>query len=135
MLVPVVIGIGTGYAWWKHHKSKSPNGMTPKRKAIFEAALKDPKLSSEKLLALAKSFDSCGLRAEGDELRKRAAIIGAPPALLASRKVTFKKAMSSTNQTAVQKVAAAFHAIGHYEAASKLRNYAKGLMSHTSAGE
>ncbi len=125
-LVPIALVLGGGYAWHKHKKHAI--GMTPKRKQIFEAMLQDPKATPEQLTTMAKEFKSAGLKAEGDELLKRAAILTAPPETLAARKAAFKKAMNSHDAAAVKLVADAFHKVGHYEAATKLRNYAKGLF-------
>ena len=134
MIVPIVIAASVGALAWKHSKKK---GMTPERKKVFEAAmrsLRDP----AKLEALADAFCKEGLKAECKELQKRANLMKLSQsndpkakAVLAGRKVAFKKAMGSKDPGAIKKVAAAFHNMGHYESAAKLRNYAKGLF-HTS---
>lgn len=131
MIVPVVLALAGGLAWHKHKKHSV--GMTPKRKLVFEGLLKDPKATPDQLNAMAKEFKSAGLKAEGNELSKRAAILTAPPETLAARKAAFKKAMNSHDAAAVKAVADAFHKVGHYEAASKLRNYAKGLFGKPAA--
>lgn len=131
MIVPIVLAGGAGYAWWKH--KKHAKGMTPERKATFEALLKDQTVTPDKLITMGKEFDSAGLKAEGNELRKRAAILTAPKATLDARKDAFKKAMNSADAAAVKSVAEAFHKVGHYEAATKLRNYAKGLFGASAA--
>jgi hypothetical protein len=102
--------------------------MTPERKKVFESALQDPKMTAPQLTTLADSFHSSGLKAEAAELKKRAAILTAPPHVVQARTEAFKKAIKSTNAAAVAKVAAAFHAMGHYQAATKLRTYARGLV-------
>jgi hypothetical protein len=128
MIVPIVLAAGAAYGVWRH--KKHAKGMTPIRKATFEALLKDPKVTADKLTTMAKEFEAAGLKAEGAELKKRASILTAPPATLEARKAAFKKAMNSTDQAAVKKMAEVFHKVGHYEAATKLRNYAKGLFHH-----
>lgn len=135
MIVPILVGAGLLGVAYKATKKK---GMTPERKKVFEAAmrtLRDP----AKLEQLADAFCKEGLKAECKELQKRANLMklaqSSDPkakAVLAGRKVAFKKAMSSTDPTAIKKVAAAFHNMGHYESAAKLRSYAKGLF-HPSA--
>jgi hypothetical protein len=124
-LVPIAIGAVVSAAAWK--KFKKPPAMTDARKKIFEQAMKtlnDP----AKLKTLATEFEKEGLKFQGSELRKRAAIFAAPPEVKAQRKAVFKKAMDSNNPTAIKKVAAAFHKVGHYESAAKLRDYARGLF-------
>lgn len=101
--------------------------MTPESKRVFEQAMKTLK-DPAKLRTLAAAFDKEGLKPQGDELRKRAAIFAAPPKVQEQRRQVFKKAMNSNNPVAVKKVAAAFQKVGHYEGAQKLRNYARGLF-------
>lgn len=127
MIIPIVIGTGLAYAAWKKHKSHM--GMTPTRKKIFEATLKSQK-DPQKIRQMAVTFDKAGLKAEGDELRKRAAILSAPPETVKARREAFVKAIKSTDQAAVKKVAEAFHKLGHYDAAAKLRAYSRGLLAH-----
>lgn len=124
MIVPLAIGTGVAVLAWKARKKQ---GMTPIRKKTFEAAMKTQK-EPDKLHKLAAAFHKEGLKAEAAELRKRAAIFSAPPETIEKRKQVFKQAMSSNNPDAVKKVASAFHRMGHYEAAQKLRNYAKGIF-------
>lgn len=124
-VVPVAVASLVGYGAWRQFKK--PKAMTPERKKIFEQAMKTLD-SPEKLRKLADEFDKQGLKAQGNELRKRASIFAAPPAVKEQRKKAFKKAMNSNNPVAIKTVAAAFHKVGHYEAAQKLRNYARGLF-------
>jgi len=128
MLLPIVL-VGTAAAVaWKKHKRKP---MTVEQKTIFTQALKDSAtLGADKLKTMAQAYRSQGFIAEAKELEKRAALLNAPPEIQEARKAAFKKAMNSVDAAAVKKVAAAFQAVGHYEAASKLRNYAKGLVTH-----
>ena len=129
MIIPILIGSGVAFAAWKKHHQTGPQGMTPTRKKVFEATLKtqpDP----AKVQAMARTFEKAGLKAEAAELQKRAAILSAPPHVVKARKEAFVKALKSTDQAAVKKVADAFHAMGHYDAAAKLRSYGRGLLSH-----
>lgn len=124
-LFPLAVAGTVAVAAYK--KFKKPPAMTEARKKIFEQAMKtlnDP----AKLRTLATEFEKEGLKFQGAELRKRAAIFAAPPEVKAQRKAIFKKAMDSNNPTAIKKVAAAFHKVGHYESAAKLRDYARGLF-------
>ena len=129
MIVPALIGSGLVYAAWKKHHQKGPSGMTPGRKKVFEVTLKAQK-DPAKVLTMAATFDKAGLKAEAGELKKRAAILSAPPSVVKARKEVFLKALKSTDQAAVKKVADAFHNLGHYDAAAKLRAYSRGLLSH-----
>lgn len=131
-LIPIVSVAALGGAAWWRSKRKAFGKMTPERKKIFEQAMKsigDP----VKLRTLAKGFDSAGLRAEGDELRKRAALRDAPDKLKEERTNAFKKALSVTDPAKVKVVADAFQKIGAYGAAQKLRNYMKDLSAASTA--
>ncbi len=128
MLIPIVIAATAGAIAWKKHKRKP---LTAEEQTIFTQTLKDSgTLGPDKLKTMAKAYKTQGHVAQAKELEKRAALLSAPPAVQNARKAAFKKAMDSTDAAAVKKVAAAFHSVGHYEAASKLRNYAKGLLTH-----
>jgi hypothetical protein len=124
-LIPIVLGAGALFAY---KKAKKKTGMTPERKKVFEAAIKnleDPK----KLRALAATFDKEGLKAAGDELRKRAKLREMPPKKKEQRRQAYKKGMSSSNPEAVNKLATAFQAEGAYGAAQNLRDYSKGISA------
>jgi len=125
-LVPVIgAAVLGGAAWWRA-KKKAYGKMTPERKKIFEQAMKS--LSDPvKLRTLAKGYDTAGLKAEGDELRKRAALRDAPKKLQEERTTAFRKALTTTDPSKVKLVADAFQKIGAYGAAQKLRNYMKDL--------
>ena len=125
--IPVVVGSLAAYSAWR--KFKKPPAMTPERKKIFEQAMKTLN-EPDKLRKLADEFEKQGLKGQAAELRKRAAIFAASPAVKEQRRQVFKKAMNSNNPTAIKTVAAAFHKVGHYEAAQKLRNYARGLFKN-----
>lgn len=131
-LIPIAVASLAGYGAWR--KFKKPAAMTPERKKIFEQAMRtldDP----EKLRKLADEFEKQKLKPQANELRKRAAIFAASPAVKEQRKQVFKKAMNSSNPTAIKQVAAAFHKVGHYEAAEKLRKYAQGLFHKPAKGK
>lgn len=125
-IVPVVVVGLAGGALWRVKKLKY-GVMTPERKEFFEKSLKlkDP----IKLRTVADSYQKMGLKTEANELRKRAALREAPKELKDKRTAAFQKAISSTDPNKVSVVANAFHAIGAYEAAQKLRNYARHLIS------
>lgn len=127
-MLPVILGalaVGTGVAVYKKHKKSA--GMTPQRKQVFEAAVKTLKEPS-KLHSLADAFKKEGLAAESLILKKRAELFSASPAVVEQKKAVFKQAMKSTKPDAVKAVANEFHKQGHFEVASQLRNYAKGLL-------
>lgn len=124
-LIPIVLGAGALFAY---KKAKKKTGMTPERKKVFEAAIKnleDPK----KLRSLAATFDKEGLKAAGDELRKRAKLREMPPKKKEQRRDAYRKGMSSSNPEAVNKLAAAFQKEGAYGAAQNLRDYSKGISA------
>lgn len=123
-LIPVVaLAVGGGLAY---KRAKAKKGMTPERQKIFQSALKNV-TDPVKLENLAKQYDKEGLRAYGDELRKRAKLRAMPPEQQKARDTAFRKALSSTDPAAVQRVARAFHKEGAYGAAKHLNDYAKGL--------
>lgn len=125
-LIPVVVG-GLGAAALWRVKKLNYGKMTPERKQVFEQAIKsitDP----VKLRKLASSFDKVGLKKEGQELRKRASLREVPDHIKEKRAEAFKKGMASKDPAKVSKLANAFHAIGAYKAAEKLRTYAARLI-------
>ncbi len=129
----LIAGVGglTALAWWSL-KRRRFGKMTAERKKIFEEALRSLK-DPVKLRNLAKSFDKVGLKAEGNELRKRAALREVPKELNQERTKAFQKALSQTDPAKVKAVADAFYKVGAYEAAEKLRKYAANLMPASKA--
>lgn len=126
IILPLVVASAGGLAFWRVKKHQYGK-MTPARKKIFEEALKSMTEPS-KLRSLANTYEKYGLRAEALELRKRAALREAPQELKVKRTEAFQKALSSTDPQKVSAVADAFHKIGAYGAASKLKKYATGLV-------
>lgn len=129
IVLPLIVSSVGGFAWWRVKKQKYGK-MTPERKKLFEEALKtmtDP----VKLRSLAGTYEKYGLKAEAKELRKRAALREAPAEVKQKRTEVFKKALDSTDPQKVSKVADAYHKIGAYGAADKLRKYAAGLVPGT----
>jgi hypothetical protein len=132
-LIPVaVVGLG-GLAFWRVRRMKY-GVMTPKRKKLFEAALKDMK-DGVKLRKMADAFDKVGLKKEALELRKRAALREAPQELTAKRAETVRRAMSSKDPQKVRNVAQAFYKIGAYTTAKKLSDYAKSITRVSAHGD
>jgi len=129
IVLPLIVTSVGGLAWWRVKKQKYGK-MTPDRKKLFEEALKTMK-DPVKLRSLADTYEKYGLKAEAKELRKRAALREAPAAVKEKRTEVFKKALDSTDPHKVSKVADAYHKIGAYGAADKLRKYASGLVPGT----
>jgi hypothetical protein len=111
-----------------------PGVMTHERRLVFRHALDrtTPPSTPAQLLELADKFDSEGLPAYSEILRKRAAMRLRPPALKAQYREAFRKAMSSTDTVLIRNAAIAFEAQGLTENASKLRDYAVGLDASAS---
>jgi hypothetical protein len=128
-VVPIVVVGLAGGALWRVKRVKY-GVMTPDRKKVFEDNLKSQK-DPIKLRTLADAYQKMGLKTEATELRKRAALREAPESLKKQRAAAFQKAISSSDPAKVHTVANAFHLIGAYEAASKLRNYARNLVAGT----
>ena len=106
-----------------------PGIMTPKRRAVFQHALSkvDPPLTPDELNDLADVFDSQGLPAYADLLRKRAVMRAQPPEVKAAHRAAYRKAMGSKDPTSVRILANAFEGQGKTAIAADLRNYADGL--------
>lgn len=129
-LVPIAFLGMASLAGYRAHKRQKRQALTPERKRIYEAALqtlKDP----EKLRRLADEFETQGLKAQAELLRKRASIRELPEDLKKARRDAFKAAMRSKNQPAVLKLAEAYDAEGATGAAAALRTYAAGLSDGT----
>lgn len=100
--------------------------MNGERKAIYESALRSLR-EPEKLLILAAKFEGEGLKNEGWALRQRARLRALPTETKQARRRAFKSAMASTNPEAVERMAQAFEQDFCFDAATKLREYAKEL--------
>jgi hypothetical protein len=123
--IPLVVAALSGFTWWRL-KRRNYGKMTPERAKVFEAALKTLK-DPVKLEKLAQGFQDSGLKAEATELRKRAKYYAAPKEVKEKYKETFRKSLSSTDPQKVTNAARAFHKVGMYGAAEKLKQYAGGL--------
>jgi len=113
---------GGAYAAHKYRKK----GMTPERKAIFEAALRNPP-DPEKLRKLANEFEKEGLKKEADLLRKRANLRELPKDQKIARSNAFRAALNSTDIAKVEKMAQVFHAQGATGSAGQLYKHAASL--------
>lgn len=126
-IIPIALGVGAmGAAWWKV-KNRKPK-MTPARKRIYTEALRSLK-DPAKLKVLADEFEKEGLKHEAEMLRKRAALRAKPEVLKKEHAEAFRKGMASTNPEGVNKLANAFAKTGALAAASRLKQYAKGLVN------
>lgn len=139
--VPVVLGAGALYAW---HKRKKTSGMTPERQEAFNKAINTPREPTESLPArleamekVAVEFEKSGQKSLADEIRKRKAILNAPPEQRAAWRAAFKKAVSQVvinseaelhkRKEQLTNLAAAFHKLGHYGSAKEITDHAAGL--------
>ena len=131
MVFPIVPSIIAGLATVAIIKNRnSTKGvMTPERTIVYETALSKLK-DSVKLHQLADAFESEGLRPQANVLRKRAALRDLPREVREARRTVFRKAMSSTDATAVKQIANAYRADGATGAADALDKYAAGLTAH-----
>jgi hypothetical protein len=100
--------------------------MTPERRMIFEAALRER--DGQKLLTLADAFEKEGLIEQATMLRKRARLRNLPPEVKQARRDAFKKLLASDDKDAVLAAAKAYEDEGATGAAAKLRAYAEGLQ-------
>jgi hypothetical protein len=85
--------------------------------------LKDP----DKLRILADAFDKCGLKNEGELLRKRATLRTAAPEVKAARKEAYRNAMKTKDPKVARQLADVFEKEGATGAAASLRHMAQGL--------
>ena len=115
-LVPLLLGGGVITAYLKI--TAEQNGvMTPKRQAIYQAAINSNKLSPEQLDKLAVVYAKYGLITEADMLTKRAN----------ARRLAFKKLMHSNDKDAVLNGAKIASQMGATGMATKLMQYASTL--------
>lgn len=126
-LIPVLVVAAMGTAGTVAYKRSKRGKMTPKQKAIYQAALKEK--DPVKLRALADGFDKAGLKKEAELLRKRALIGEKPPSEKKRWRAHFKKGMKAKDPTKIENLAKAFDSQGATDAAIKLRQYAKGLRA------
>lgn len=118
-----------GLVLWR---ARARGKMTPQRKVIYETSMRSLKNPAD-LQTLAAAFEKVGLKTEADALRARAALRAVPEEVKAARRDAFRKAMSSTDPVAVNKLADAFEGVGATGAAKQLRDYAAGLKKIASA--
>lgn len=123
----ILIGVGVG--WAAVANSKPTVGvMTPARRLVFQTALaKNPPLTGDQFMALAKEFDSYGLTHEAEILRRRARIRNLPPADRQKMLAAFQKGMASKDPVQVRALANAFETEGAFDSARQLRDYANHL--------
>lgn len=128
-LIPVGVGlvVSASIANFVRRKwKKKAVGMTPRRREIYDAALKSLK-DSQSLRTLGSAYKAAGLSKEGELLEKRAALRDLPPETKERNSKLFKDAMASTDATHVLSQAQWFDDQGATGAAAALRRYAAGL--------
>lgn len=99
--------------------------MTPDRQAIYEQTLKSD--NPEAMHTMANVFQSQGLTAQANVIRKRAGLLTLPASTKLAREQVFHRAMASTNKSAVTKIAGEFMKQGCTSTAQALYKYAEGL--------
>ena len=124
-LIPIAVVTLAGGAWYKARKRKM---MTPERKVIYETAL-NTMTDPNQLRALAAEFEKQGLKAEGEMLRKRAALKELPEDVKQGRKEAYQAGLKSDDPVKVEGLAAKFAETGSTGAAASLRSYAAGLKA------
>ena len=112
----------------RRNEQRRAAAMTPKRKAVYEAALLSLKDPSE-LRKLADAFEDAGLDEEASTLRKRAKIRELPADIQAARREAFRTFMNCKDPKKVIEGADAFSSEACYSAANNLRLYASGLVA------
>ena len=126
-LIPVLVGSSFGLiTGYFVTRKKKPQGMTPERQQIYEAALlslKDP----NGLDKLSDAFGKEGLNDESALLRKRALLRRRSPDQKKEDTKVFKDALNSRDSVEVNKIANEFEERGMTGAAFRLKQYAKGL--------
>lgn len=124
IVIPVIVIITTGAAWYKarHLKRK----MTPEQLRVYQGALeglKDP----VSLRTLAAAFRKEGYKSEAKLLEQRAALRELPKDVKEKRREIYKKALNHKDPTVVIQIAVAFEGEGATGAAEQLKRYADGL--------
>jgi hypothetical protein len=131
MLVPIAVVLGT-VTLFRAYRRPRRVGMTGKRMQIYQSALVTLK-QPEKLRALAAAFESEGLLAEAELLKKRAAIRELPKSKREERRNIFRRAIQSSNIAAIRAVADEFRAAGCTGAAANLYQHADSLIEQAEA--
>lgn len=121
-----IVGLATGVGVVRHHNKKK-HKLTPEQEKVYSQALKTLK-DPVKLKALADKFAAQGFTHEADMLRKRAGLRALPVETKKARRAAFKKALTSKDPTKVHALADLFHKEGAVGSATRLREYAKGLI-------
>ncbi len=138
-MLPILLPIGVlllgGLAYRKAAKKdttakigEDSNGLSPERSILYQTALRkveDP----AKLRSFAAEFRSQGLEPQAIMLEKRANLRALPQETKRARRDVFRRAMKSTNKTAILTVADAYEREGATSAADALRAYAEGLAA------
>jgi len=130
-VVPVFIVLLSCGAYIRN-RSRNHGIMTPERQKIFHAALAGGMQDPVNLDKLAKSFEEQGLHEQGALLRQRAALRRLPNEIKLARRKVWRRAIKSTNRTAMLQLADAYDLEGCTSAAMRLREIISGLQQHAS---
>ena len=131
-MLPLILSIGLlggGAYLVKRKLDKTNHGvLTPARELVYKAMM-GAQHDVNKIREVAAAFERQGLKKYAERLYRKADSADAPPEVKEARKETFRKAMSSVNVAAIEKVADAFEEEGIQVSAEKLREYARGLRA------
>ena len=125
--VPVMIGVCVVGAVCKTGRRKDYGVLTDERKRIYQAALSGAIKNAADLRKLAAAFHGQGLFPQAAMLEKRAALKERTPEIKAAHDMAFRRALASTNRSAIMDVSQAFASLGATGAAAKLMQRAAGL--------
>lgn len=136
-LLPIVVCcLGAAAYHQSSKRSKGPGKgiLTPEREHYYNVAIREVK-EPEKLRLLAKTFREEGFPVHAEMLEKRANLRAIPADKKKERRAIFKRAMNSTDATAIRNLANAFEREGCTGAAKELRDYAASLPVATPVAE
>ena len=129
-LLPILVSLFGAAAWHQASKkdSKGPGKgvLTAERQHYYETAMKELQ-DPDKLRELARTYREQGLPAHADMLEKRANLRALPENIKLARREVYKKAMKSTDATAIRNLANVYEQQGATGAAKSLRDYAASL--------
>ena len=108
--------------------------MTPERQSLYNAAMNSTSSPAE-LRELAESFESEGLKAEAEMLRKRAELRELPKEVRDQRRQAYRQMVCSDDVDAISEMATAFATEGALGSATGLRQHAADVRAAHEAGK